>query len=150
MKKSLKRTVAALAAGVVGAGALLAPAPATAAAPGDLQILGGAVCTFGAWPGNPLPLWQTRRTLGVKNTGGTPLTGVRVTRVGGTAKTVRVDGDRPGVLKPGTSSITHSIRTKGCRPGTSILGYAQAAQAENPLNNAGFWVNWKDALPESS
>ncbi|GAC59003.1 hypothetical protein GOHSU_67_00050 [Gordonia hirsuta DSM 44140 = NBRC 16056] len=152
MKKTLKRAaVAVAAAGTVGAGALLAPAPAQAAGPGDLQIIGGVNCEFKAWGPNwnSGPVWQMKRFLGVTNVGGSTMTGVTVTEFGGATKMVPANKDKKtkaGELKPGQTAITVTNTWKGCWP-ASISGYTIGDQVENPFNNVGYWQNVRRVQP---
>lgn len=154
--KSLRRAVITLAAtGALGAGSLLAAAPAQAAPPGDLQIIGGVNCTFKPWGPNwnSGPVWQMHRFLGVKNIGGSTMTGVSVTELGGATKLVPARKDAAGkvtqaagILKAGQSAITVTNTWRGCWP-ASISGYTIGQQVENPFNNFGYWENVRRATP---
>lgn len=151
MKKTLTRAaVAVAAAGAMGAGTLLATAPAQANTPGDLQIIGGVHCTFKPWGPNwnSGPVWQMERFLGVTNTGGSTMTGVTVTEFGGETKLLpakKTNGkvtQAAGVLKAGQTVITVTNKWRGCWP-ASISGYTIGDQIENPLNNVGYWQNFR-------
>ncbi|GEE00028.1 hypothetical protein nbrc107696_04740 [Gordonia spumicola] len=151
MKKNLTRMVAGIAAaGAIGASSLMA-APAQAAGPGDLQIIGGVTCTFKLWgpKWSDGPVWQMHRFMGVKNIGGSTMTGVTVTEFGGATKTVKADkakGTSAGQLKAGQTAILFDTTWKGCWP-SSISGYTIGQQVENPFNNAGFWQNTRKVQP---
>ncbi|MDR2281414.1 MAG: hypothetical protein LBE07_11245, partial [Gordonia sp. (in: high G+C Gram-positive bacteria)] len=96
MKKTLTRAAVGIAAaGAIGASSLVA-APAQAAGPGDLQIIGGVSCTFKLWGPNwsDGPVWQMNRFMGVKNIGGSTMTGVTVTEFGGPTRWVKADKDK--------------------------------------------------------
>lgn len=147
MKKTLTRAaVAVAAASTLGAGAMVAgAAPAQAAGPGDLQIIGGVSCTFKIWGSNwnSGPVWQMKRFLGVTNApGNATMTGVRVTEFGGATKLIKLPNQPAGVLKGGQTAVTVSNTWKGCWP-ASISGYTIGDQVENPLNNVGYWENVK-------
>ncbi|NLG47005.1 hypothetical protein [Gordonia sp. (in: high G+C Gram-positive bacteria)] len=150
MKKSLKRmAVAAAAAGAIGASSLVAAPQAQAAPPGDLMLIGGVSCTFKAWGPNwnDGPLWQMRRWMGVVNVGGSTMTGVTVSELGGANRWVpanKARGTKTGQLKPGQTSIVFDTKWKGCWP-SSISGYTIGQQVENPFNNGGFWQNVRRA-----
>ncbi|MFZ2512580.1 MAG: hypothetical protein WAW85_15985 [Gordonia sp. (in: high G+C Gram-positive bacteria)] len=167
MKKFLKRaTLAVAAAGALGASTLMAPAPAQAAAPGDLQIIGGVNCIFKPWGPNWTsgPIWQMNRFLGVTNTGDFRMTNVRVTEFNGPTKAVPArkgvkthgaDGKtitvntQPGELWPGQTYIAIDNKWRGCWP-ASISGFTIGNEVENPLNNVGYWENVdRKALPRS-
>ncbi|MFT4087508.1 MAG: hypothetical protein QM658_10205 [Gordonia sp. (in: high G+C Gram-positive bacteria)] len=150
MKKSLKRAAVAVAAlGTIGAGTLATAPASQAAGPGDLQIYGGVTCTFKAWGPNwnSGPVWQMHRWLGVKNIGGSTITGVTVSEIGGANKWVRVKGQKLGVLPAGKSYTAVDQTWKGCWP-ASISGYTIGQQVENPFNNAGYWQNVRQISPK--
>ncbi|MGB3699540.1 MAG: hypothetical protein WBA05_19110 [Gordonia sp. (in: high G+C Gram-positive bacteria)] len=153
MKKTLTRAAATVAAaGAIGAGALVATPQAHANAPGDLQIIGGVSCTFKMWGPNwkDGPVWQMHRWMGVKNIGGSTMTGVTVTEFNGATKWVPADkkaGTKVGTLKPGKTYIAFDTTWKGCWP-SSISGYTIGEQVENPMNNVGFWQNVRRASPQ--
>ncbi|WP_132992918.1 hypothetical protein [Gordonia zhaorongruii] len=153
MRKTLKRAIAGVAAaGAMGAGSLVAAPEAQAAAPGDLQIIGGVSCTFKLWgpDWSDGPQWQMHRWMGVKNIGGSTMTGVTVTEFGGPTKWVPANKERDtkvGELEAGQTSVTVSTKWKGCWP-SSVSGYTIARQVENPFNNAGFWQNVRRAQPK--
>ncbi|MEZ5212970.1 MULTISPECIES: hypothetical protein [unclassified Gordonia (in: high G+C Gram-positive bacteria)] len=159
MKKTLKRAaVAVTAAGAIGAGSLFATAPAQAATPGNLTMLGGVDCTFQAWGPNwkPNPLWQMKRWMGVKNTGGSTMNNVTITEIGGATKTVPAKkkgqkdsfgkviakDTRAGQLLPGQTYISVNTKWAGCWP-SSISGYTIGAENEafQIQDNFGFWMN---------
>ncbi|GAC80479.1 MULTISPECIES: hypothetical protein [Gordonia] len=152
MKKTLTRAAVGIAAaGAIGASSLVA-APAQAAGPGDLQIIGGVTCTFKLWGPNwsDGPVWQMNRFMGVKNIGGSTMTGVTVTEFGGPTRWVKADKDKKtktGELKPGQTAILWNDKWKGCWP-ASISGYTIGQQVENPFNNAGYWQNVKRSQPK--
>ncbi|RPA56899.1 hypothetical protein EF294_20150 [Gordonia oryzae] len=143
MKKTMKRAVAAtaVAAGIAG-GTLAAAGEAQAAGPGDLAMLGGVSCEFKRWGPNwdSGPLWQMTRWMGVKNVGGSTMTNVNVTEIGGATKQVRIAGQPAGLLKPGQFYRYVETKWAGCWP-SSISGYTIGAQVENLANNFGFWAN---------
>ncbi|MBY4571416.1 hypothetical protein ACN95_15460 [Gordonia sihwensis] len=157
MKKSLTRMAAAVAAaGAIGAGSLAAVPQAHAGTPGDLQIIGGISCTFKLWGPNwsDGPVWQMHRWMGVKNIGGSTMTGVTVTEFGGASKWVPQTKDKDGKitnklgeLKPGKTFVAFDTTWKGCWP-ASISGYTIGQQVENPMNNVGFWQNVRRAQPK--
>lgn len=158
MKTTLKKAaIAAATAGLVGAGVLTAPAPAQAAAPGNLAMVGGVECTFQAWGPNwrPAPVWQMKRWMGVTNNGGSKMTGVTITEVGGSTKMVpALPANHPskkgpnksktasGELLPGQTYVSVSTKWVGCWP-SSISGYTTGYQNENfnVADNFGFWAN---------
>lgn len=158
MKKSLKRAAVTVAAvGAIGAGTLMAPAPAHAAGPGNLAMIGDVSCSFQAWGPNwkPQPIWQMHRWMGVTNNGGSTMTGVTVTEVGGAAKTVpALKANHPskkgpvkratkaGELLPGQTYVSVSTKWAGCWP-SSISGYTIGQQNEGfqIQDNFGFWMN---------
>ncbi|MCM3895399.1 MULTISPECIES: hypothetical protein [Gordonia] len=146
MKKSVKRTIAALAAASgIAAGSVAAATPAHAAAgPGDLALFGGVNCYFKGWgpTWDNLPGWRMHRWMGVKNIGGSTMTNVNVTEFGGPTKLATVDKKRPGVLRAGEFYMASETTWRGCFP-SSISGYTISAQVENIFNNAGFWWNLK-------
>ena len=121
MKKILKRAaVAVAAAGTIGAGTLAAVPQAHAAGPGDLQIIGGVNCTFKRWGPNWTdgPIWQMHRFMGVRNVGGSTMTGVTVSEFGGPTRWVKADkakGTKLGELRPGQTAILVIIN-KGPNP----------------------------------
>ncbi|WP_026917525.1 hypothetical protein [Gordonia shandongensis] len=160
MKKTLKRAaVAVAAAGTLGAGSMVAAPQAQAAGPGDLQIIGGVNCTFKAWGPNwsDGPQWQMHRWMGVKNVGGSTMTGVTVSEFGGANRWVPAGKYTPakgktvktkrGELRAGQTAIVFSTKWKGCWP-SSISGYTIGQQVENPFNNVGFWQNVRKAKPK--
>ena len=137
MKNALKRVVVgASAAGLLAGGALVNAAPAQAApGPGDLQIYGWVKCTFKVWgpKWTDGPVWQMERVMGVRNIGGSTMTGVHVAEFGGANKFV-------GTLKPGGFKRTVENKWRGCWP-ASVSGYTIGDQVENPINNVGYWEN---------
>lgn len=153
MKKTIKRTIAASAAAVgIAAGTLGAAGEAQAAGPGDLALLGGVNCDFKRWgpDWNSGPIWQMTRWMGVKNVGGSNMTNVTVTELGGPTKQVRIAGQAPGLLKPGQFYRYVETKWAGCWP-SSISGYTIGQQVENLGNNFGFWANVRQfpAPPEA-
>ncbi len=164
MKNPLIRIGLAAAATVaVGASTLLGAAPAQAATPGDLQIIGGVNCTFKRWgpTWDSGPIWQMNRFLGVTNIGDYRMTGVSVTEFGGPSKLVparkgvkthKSDGTavtvdtKAGELWPGQTYISIDNKWRGCWP-ASISGYTIGKEVENPMNNVGFWQNVRNAKP---
>ena len=155
MKMTLKRAaVAVAAASTLGAGAIMGAAPAHAATPGDLQIIGGVDCVFKAWGPNwnSGPVWQMRRWMGVKNMSDTfSMNNVTVTEFGGATKRVPANLNKKknaaGQLKPGQVYIAFDTTWKGCWP-SSISGYTIGQEVENPFNNVGFWQNVRNAQPK--
>ncbi|MFW0787557.1 hypothetical protein AAFP35_23925 [Gordonia sp. CPCC 206044] len=156
MKLSLKRASAAVLATVgVTAGTLAATTPAQAATPGDLQIIGNVECHFGEW-GQPWnQAWYMYRYLTVTNVGGSTMHNVTLQEFNGKRVFVKE-------LKPGQSMSrwdnkanrwVRPIETRwfGCFP-SSISGYTIGAEAENLLNNAGYWQNFRrmDNPPEKA
>ncbi|MFC0314706.1 hypothetical protein ACFQNE_00940 [Gordonia phosphorivorans] len=145
MKKILTRAaVAVTAAGSIGAGTLMAAAPAEAAVP-NLRVTGAVTCQFGMQPGQPWTkgIWNMTRVL-------------RVTAENGTFKNVtlqEVNGPRKfaptlsSTGKVGDKKVPRSLEIKtvwpGCFP-SSIAGWAISDYQENLLDNAGFWWNLKE------
>ncbi len=148
MKKSLKRAgVAMLATVGIAAGTLAGTAPASAASPGDLQILGGIECHFGQW-GQPWnQAWYMYRWMTVRNIGGSTMHNVILNEINGASVRVKE-------LKPGESMSKWDNKAKrwvrpietrwfGCVPAT-ISGFTFGDEAENLLNNFGYWQNWRN------
>ncbi len=146
-KSSMKSGIAAvLAAAGIAAGGIVGAAPAQAATPGDLQIIGGVTCHFGQW-GQPWnQAWYMERWMNVRNIGGTTIHNVTLQEINGGSKFIKE-------LKPGQSMATWNNNTKrwvnpietrwfGCFP-SSISGYTIGAEAENLTNNFGYWQNWR-------
>ncbi|WP_448222544.1 hypothetical protein [Gordonia iterans] len=162
MKKSLKRAVVGIsAAGLLAAGTVATAAPAQAATPGNLQILGGVNCEFKRWGPNwnSGPIWQMHRFLGVSNIGGSTMTGVHVAEFGGPNKIIpALPANHPskkgevkratkaGELLPGQVVLTHTNTWRGCWP-ASISGYTIGDQVEDPFNNVGYWQNVRRSNP---
>ncbi|GAC68148.1 hypothetical protein GS4_11_04200 [Gordonia soli NBRC 108243] len=119
-----------------------ATAPAQAATPGNLQLLGGVECHFGQW-GQPWnQAWYMERWMTVRNTGGSSLHNVTLQEINGPTKFIKE-------LKPGQSMSkwngtrwVRPIETRwfGCFP-SSISGYTIATEAENVFDNFGYWRN---------
>lgn len=149
MKHSFKKAAVALAATAgLTAGGFAAAAPAQAATPGDLALIGGVNCEFKRWGPNwnSGPIWQMKRWMGVKNIGGSPMTNVWVHEIAGASKRVAIKGQPGGVLRPNQTYIAVSTTWPGCWP-SSISGYTIGDQVENIFNNAGFWANVRSIDP---
>lgn len=144
MKKTIKRGIAgvAVAAGVAGGSLVAGAAPAQAATPGDLWLIGGVTCYWKGWgpTWDRLPGWRMHRWMGVKNIGGAPMTNVTVTEINGPTKTVRLAKQPVGLLKPGQTYLAVDTTWNGCWP-SSVSGYTISAQVENIFNNYGYWSN---------
>lgn len=163
MRKLTRAAMTVAATGALVGGSFATVAPAQAAGPGDLQILGGVNCEFKLWGPNwkDGPVWQMHRFMGVRNAGGSTMTGVTVVEFGGPSKWVPAKTKaqaaaagaynprktKTGELLPGQTAITHTNTWKGCWP-SSISGYTIGEQVENPFNNVGFWQNVRNAKPE--
>lgn len=148
MKASLKRTGAAVLATVgIAAGTLAGTTPAQAATPGDLEVIGGIECHFGQW-GQPWnQAWYMYRWMTVRNVGGTTMHNVIFNEING--KSVRVKELKPGdSLSKWDNKANRWVRpieTRwfGCFPST-ISGFVFANEAENLVNNFGYWQNWRN------
>lgn len=144
MSKRIKRSAGALLAAVgIAAGTMTAVAPtAQAATPGNLQLYGWVNCYFKGWgpTWDNAPGWRMHRVMGVRNTGGSDMTGVQITEVMGASKQVKVGNQPAGVLKPGQYYRLVDTTWRGCWP-SSVSGYTIGHQTENVLDNAGFWAN---------
>ncbi|MAU80569.1 hypothetical protein VX037_16575 [Gordonia sp. Z-3] len=145
MRASLKRAGAAVLATVgIAAGSLAGTAPAQAATPGDLQILGGIECHFGQW-GQPWnQAWYMYRWMTVRNIGDTTMHNVILNEINGAS--VRVKELKPGesMSKWNGNRWVRPIETRwfGCFP-SSISGFTFANEAENLTNNFGYWQNFR-------
>ncbi|WP_246222092.1 MULTISPECIES: hypothetical protein [Gordonia] len=139
-----KATVAVLAAAGLAGGTIAGTAPAQAAGPGDLQIRGAVKCVFGQW-GQPWnQLWYMKRSLTVKNIGGTTIHNVTLTEFNG--RSVHINEIKPGktamVYNKAAKRWQYPIETRwtGCVP-SSISGYTISPVIENLSNNLGAWRN---------
>ena len=139
-----KAGVATLAAAGLAAGTMAGTAPAQAAGPGDLQIRGSVKCVFGQW-GQPWnQLWYMKRSLTVKNVGGTTVRDVTLTEING--RSVHINEVKPGktvmVYNKAAKRWQYPIETRwtGCVP-SSISGYVIGPVIENLSNNLGAWRN---------
>lgn len=143
MVATLKRTmVAVVAALALGVGMLAGGGSAAAAGPGDLMLVGGVNCYFKGWgpTWDKAPGWRMNRFMGVRNVGGSTMTGVTVTEINGATKTVKLPNQPAGVLKAGQTYMAVTTTWNGCWP-SSISGYTIGAQVENIANNWGYWSN---------
>ncbi|MGW0038681.1 hypothetical protein [Gordonia sp. NPDC003376] len=135
MKKSMKRAVAAVAAaaGIAG-GSFVATAPAQAATP-NLVLTGGVYCKFGFTPGQPWTdgIWNMTRFLTV-TARGADFPNVTLQEFNGEKKFVR------GLKRD--QSLTIKTVWRGCFP-SSIAGYTISSNADNLVDNAGFWWNMR-------
>ncbi|MFT3716134.1 MAG: hypothetical protein QM774_09360 [Gordonia sp. (in: high G+C Gram-positive bacteria)] len=152
-KKITRSLVVAATAGAVGAGTLLAAAPAHATNAGDLWVSTTVVCqkTKDAKTGKTTQ--TTRRLVSVVNTGGRTLTGVRAGQIGGaeiTPRAVKADASyrtngvtvssRSGIKKTGVlgagDNFVISQNAAGCRNPEpyAIVAYATAKQGDDLLN----------------
>lgn len=135
MEKTIKRAVAAVAvtAGLAG-GSLAATAPAQAdpVVP-NLAISGGVFCNFGFQPGVPWTngIWNMTRFLRV-TAQGVDFPNVTLQEFNGETKFTKT-------LKKGQSMEIKTV-WRACFP-SSISGYTVSSNAENLLDNAGFWWN---------
>lgn len=136
MNKTLKRAaITTAAAGMLGAGALTAAAPAHADVP-NLHTWAATECKLGLVPGAPWTngVWTLTRTLGV-TAQGMDFKHVNLQEINGAHKSTPK-------LEKGKSLVIQTI-WRGCAPGQSISGYAWGAEQENPLDNFAFAINWK-------
>ncbi|HMS74272.1 hypothetical protein [Gordonia sp. (in: high G+C Gram-positive bacteria)] len=143
--KALKKAAAAgLAVAGLAAGTIAGTAPAQAAWPGDLQIRGSVKCVFGQW-GQPWnQLWYMKRSMTVKNVGGTTIRNVTLSEFNG--RTVHINEVKPGktvmIYNKAAKRWQYPIETRwaGCVP-SSISGYTISPVIENIDNNVGAWRN---------
>ncbi|NMO03596.1 hypothetical protein HH308_20480 [Gordonia sp. TBRC 11910] len=144
MNQTMKRTVAslAMAIGIAAGSTAITAAPAQAAGPGDLWLVGGVDCYFKGWgpTWDKAPGWRMHRWMGVKNIGGSTMTGVNVTEINGGTRQVKLPNQAWGELRPGQTFISVDTTWNGCWP-ASISGYTIGAQVENVFNNYGYWSN---------
>lgn len=134
MKKTLKRTVAgvAVAAGIAS-GSMVAAGEAQAAGVPNLALTGGVFCNFGFTPGQPWTdgIWHMTRFMTV-TAQNADFPNVTLHEINGEHKFV-------SKLKKG-ESLTIKTVWRGCFP-SSISGYTISSNADNLLDNAGFWWN---------
>ncbi|MFT3716133.1 MAG: hypothetical protein QM774_09355 [Gordonia sp. (in: high G+C Gram-positive bacteria)] len=149
MNKTVSRSLLiAASAGVVGAGTVLAAAPAHADTPGDLKVSASVVCKDK----------QAYRAVAVQNVGGTKITGVRVGTVAGPEITVpQLEKNKPekvgsvlvgstddiaaGTLDPGQSVVV-SETSGGCDAPYAIVGYAIGDQIDNVFSAPNADFDW--------
>lgn len=145
-----------LAGAAVGAGSILAAAPAMAA-PGDLQVTTAVVCDRSSD--------KTFRLVAVENVGGAAISGVRGGSVAGPEVVVPalvndgppkvvngvLVGSATGVKKAGTldggESFVMSQSFAGCAAPYAILGYAIGDQIDNVISAPNFAFDWGVAPP---